>query len=98
MYGAGSADSLHRQCALELFSVYAEATSALGNTGNQLEHLVVILNHTTKAADAQYQALQAVSEAFAGPAYAWGGDAEEEEPTDLSGTPTPHVEHMKRAV
>ncbi|KAK3245224.1 hypothetical protein CYMTET_45197 [Cymbomonas tetramitiformis] len=35
---------------------------------------------------------------FSGPAYAWGGDAEEEAPADLSsGTPSPQVEPMRRA-
>ncbi|KAK3272495.1 hypothetical protein CYMTET_19212 [Cymbomonas tetramitiformis] len=56
----------------------------LANTGTPLQHLVVIPNHTTPEADAQYQVLQEASTIFSGHAYVWGGDAIEEAPVGLS--------------
>eukprot|EP00854_Cymbomonas_tetramitiformis_P009340 gene9340-11068_t len=81
----------------QLVSIFAEVTSALANSGTPLEHLVVIPNHTTSAADAQFQALQDASAMFLGPAYAWGGDAERKAPADLFGTPSPQMKPMRRA-
>eukprot|EP00854_Cymbomonas_tetramitiformis_P016174 gene16174-19193_t len=64
--------------------IFAEITSMLANTGTPLQHLVVIPNHTTPEADAQYQVLQEASTIFSGHAYVWGGDAIEEAPVGLS--------------